>query len=72
MSMTLTLDLPDEVAAALHDQAQAEGTQPEEVAEGAIIALLREKQPATLIGVAASVVAARDAELIAALRTSRA
>jgi hypothetical protein len=70
--MTLTLDLPDVVAAALQNQAEAEGSQPEEVAESAIIALLREKQPQTLIGLASSVVAARDAELIAAFRTSRA
>ncbi len=71
MSMSLTLDLPDEVAAALRDQAQAEGSKPEAVAEGAIVALLREKQPTTFVKGAAAVVRAKDAALIAHFRTSR-
>lgn len=70
MGMTsLTLELPDAVAAALQDQAQAEGSRPEAVAEGAIIALLGEKRPESLVGVVAPVVAALDADLIAHFRS---
>jgi hypothetical protein len=46
---TLTLDLPDAVAALLGDQAHAENAPLEEIAIGAIIGYLRESRPAALV-----------------------
>lgn len=64
MSVTLSLDISDELAAALGDQAAAEGSPVEDVATTALIAMVRERRPEALIGVVAPLVAANDEDLI--------
>ena len=68
MGMTVTLDLPDKVAALLDDEARAEGSPLEDVALSVLISHFAEKRPGDLIAAVAPIVIERDAELIAQLR----